>query len=122
MAPTFTDRSGRKWAVAFTAETVAVARDELGLNLPRLLDTERPFRWLLDPKSGRLVQLAYLGCHRQAEERGVSPEAFGRLLFHPPTWGAAGFAVVRALAAHFPDTTAGRVVPGQWRKWVAQSN
>lgn len=100
----FADKNGTDWIVEITVTTVAQCRSELEVDL---LDTESTkespsllVRLYQDPVV--LVNVLYIVCRQQAEERSVSDAAFGRL-FDGPSVERATDAIMEALVNFTPN-------------------
>lgn len=106
--PSFTDFAGRTWDVAFTAGAIRVARKALGIDL-RLAARgyRRTIDAVLEPPV-RVAQLAAVVCHRQREERLITPEEFGRMMTDVGTYTRAADALLEALADFYPTSPFGR--------------
>lgn len=101
---TFLDTKGRSWVIEVTAWDVRQARVRLDLDVGKLVEDRcKPLAELLgDPV--RLVDLVYLLCERQARERGVTDEEFGRSI-DGDVLDAMGAALIEALADFFQKAT-----------------
>lgn len=99
---TFQDTQGRLWAVSITVRDAKRLRDLLGLNLYGL--AENGFvglgELLADPV--QLVDVLYVLCKDQADERKLSDEEFGRA-FAGDTIEAGAHAFLEAFTDFFPN-------------------
>lgn len=101
---TFTDLKGRTWVLEITSWEVRQARLRLGLVVDDLItDRCKPLIDLLsDPI--RLIDFAFLLCERQAHERGITDEDFGRAI-NGDLYEVLAEAVYEALNDFFPKAT-----------------
>ena len=99
MDQTFTDNQGDNWLVFIDSYTARAARKELGYNLLATFSEERLLELVDDP--AMVVDLVYLACREQCQQRGVSDRDFGRRLIGDAVDDATG-ALLRALADFFP--------------------
>ena len=97
-APIWTDAEGRTWSTAVSVNAIRRAKDLVGVNLLEVFDGELLARLADDPVL--LVNTLYAVCKPQADQRGVSDEAFGELLVGDAIEEAAA-ALVRGIAAFF---------------------
>ena len=79
--PGWTDREGRKWATAVSVTTIGRVKETTGVNLLEIAEGQLLPRFLDDPLL--LVDVLYVVCKPQADERSVSKEGFGTKL----AWG-----------------------------------
>lgn len=127
-APSFTDVHGRTWSVVITAEVVKAARDVLGLNLSRVMQTTRgPFKLVLERPPKQSAELLWMCCAGQAAGLAIDPKQFALLLADDGsgtlrTWERAAFALLRALAAFYPTSPGGRSIPAAWAEWTKNNN
>ena len=103
--PKFTDRTGRVWIVELDVATLNRIRAKLEVDLYSALDDEfSGLRSLLEDLP-KLVDVLYLACEREAKEKNVSDEDFGRSLAGDALEDA-GHALVDALIDFFPHRKA----------------
>lgn len=98
----FTDCEGRTWRVRITVDEVKRCREQLGI---QILDATNPQadlcgRLSTDPEL--LVNVLYVVCRQQADERGLSDEQFGRSMAGDAIWEAST-ALLEAVADFFPS-------------------
>ena len=110
---TFRDEEGRSWDLVVTAAEFRRCRRALALNLAECVAGELMQR--LDGDPALLVDVIYVCCQPQAEQRQVSDEAFGRALAGE-SYYAAKLAFWEALADFFPRESPERgVLAGRLR-------
>lgn len=96
----WTDSEGRRWSTAVTVGTLKRVRDLIDVNLLDVFDGALLARLADDPVL--LANTLYAVCKPQADERGVSDEAFGELLVGDAIEDAAQ-ALVHGIASFFPS-------------------
>lgn len=113
--PAITDDAGHTWRPRVDADLVRAALRDFGLDLHRVarLDVRDAVAAITsDRRSWGAV--SYLSVEDQADEAGVSGEAFARLMRgRSGDWSVGGrltLALVAALARHLPDSRLGRAV------------
>jgi hypothetical protein len=108
VASKFKDRLGDEWELAVTVADLPDLK-EVGFDAGKMFDEKDGLaaRMAVDP--GLVVRAVYVLCEKQAESRGITPEAFARL-FDGNTFGRAVEALTAEVAAFFPISTAGRVL------------
>lgn len=113
---TFRDESGREWAIVIHVSAIKRVRELLGIDLYKLIDDGfKPLGELMaDPV--RLVDVLYVLCKREADERHVSDEQFGEAMYGE-TIERAGAAFLDEFAGFFPP----RVQAGL-RKLIAETD
>lgn len=117
----FRDEHGRRWLVEFTPAVLAEAKG-IGLELATAMNHRRGPFLLFDcdkPGMRRTVEALYLACKKQITERGLSPEAFAKVLAHPPTFEVATAALFGALAVAFPTSSGAASLVGTLLTWNA---
>jgi hypothetical protein len=99
---TFTDNAGRTWTVLITVDGLKHVRQQLGIDLYKLIDHGcKPLGELIgDPV--KLIDVLYVLCREAADKAGISDEAFGRAMFGDAIF-AASRAFQEALIDFFPD-------------------
>jgi len=75
----FKDAEGRAWDVEVTPYTLGNVRDLLGIDVARMATARELFGMIADDPI-TLVNVLYVLCRDQAEERDISDRDFGRLL------------------------------------------
>jgi len=96
----WTDRQDRRWSTAITVGPLKRVRDLVDVNLLDVFDGVLLGRLADDPVL--LANTLYAVCKPQADERGVSDEAFGELLVGDAIEDAAQ-ALVHGIACFFPQ-------------------
>ena len=76
----FKDRSGRSWEIEFNG-AVAIRLKNAGYDLMQVLEKEGEMLAKLQHDTCYLVGLLYEACAKQCDERGVSPDDFGSMLY-----------------------------------------
>lgn len=99
---TFKDNEGREWQVRIDVNAVRAVRDALAVNLLTLPEQEFALLSRLTTDLVLLVDVLYVVCRRQAQERGVSDEAFGQAMYGDAIQAAAD-ALIRETIDFFPD-------------------
>lgn len=116
----FIDADGRFWPTTITADVVRLLR---GINTDLaavMADPLGPRKVFVDgSRDGmrKAVEVLYLACEAQVEARGVSPEDFALLLARPATFEAALVALLKSLAAYYPDSPAAKTLSRTLPKW-----
>lgn len=95
----FTDNAGDEWLVFIDTRTVRAARKELGYDLMATFTERKLLELAGDPPL--VVDLVYLACREQCDQRGVSDREFGKRLVGDSVEHASD-ALLRALADFFP--------------------
>jgi len=95
----FTDATGRDWLVEITVDTVRQVRKELDVDLMQAAGGDVLERLAADPVE--LVDVLFVICRDQAEERGLSDVDFGRSLAGDAI-EAATDALIDSIVAFFP--------------------
>lgn len=98
----FKDKRGAEWAVEITVGSRRDVQKALGLDLYALVEDEMKGLAELLADVERLVQLLYVLCRDQVEERGMDPEHFGRQ-FTGPVIEAATDALLQEYVSFFPN-------------------
>lgn len=98
----FKDKKGVEWELEITVGTKIDVEARLGFNLYALAEDGAKGLGELLGDCERLVQLLYVLCRGQCEERGVSPEHFARL-FTGEVLEAAADAFVEEYIGFFPN-------------------
>ena len=108
----FKDTEGRKWTVQITVLACKRVRDELGVDLvnPNVMETVSEIAGDLI----RSIDILYLICKDQAEERGLSDEDFGRSLAGEVVEQAI-VALVESLADFSPNPKQGELLRETWK-------
>lgn len=115
MTHSFTDTNGARWTVEINVSTVRRCRSVVGVDLMQAATSggEALSALVTDPVG--LVDVLYLCCEREAKDRGVSDEDFGR--------GLAGDAIERATAAFvqalidfFPNARDRKMLTESWQR------
>ena len=75
--PTFFKAGGHEWQIAINITAVKQVRQALNINLAQL-EPEIFTRLVKDPET--LVDVIYVLCRREAQERKMSDEDFGRMM------------------------------------------
>ncbi len=117
---TFTDRRGRRWAVAFTADNLAVIRDALGLDLVRAATSADPVgavNALLTTRLEATVEVLCAACEPQVVAAGLTPEQFAAGMADHTVLERGAVAVIEALGRYLPGTTFGRTVARGLPAW-----
>lgn len=96
----FIDNRGDEWSVAIEFRTAKRVRDTLGFDLLGKRNIQETLASLRDPLL--LVDVLYLLCQPQAEERAIDDVTFGRRLIGDPIEPAC-VALMRAIIDHFPS-------------------
>lgn len=99
---TFTDTEGRQWDVRIDVNAIRDVRAALDVNLLALMDEEAALLQRLTVDPVLLVDVLFVVCRRQADERAVTDEAFGRAMAGDAILHAAD-ALVRGIVDFFPD-------------------
>lgn len=98
----FTDAEGRTWRIRITTHEVRQVRDTLGRWLPDAANPASEFCQEISSDPVLLVDVLYVVCRSQAEERRVSDEDFGRALAGDAIWEAS-CALLEAVCDFFPS-------------------
>ena len=104
--PAFTDKRGDEWTVALDINVLRRVRNTLDVNLcDRIVlgrggDDDEPLLERLRDDPVLLVDLLYVLCRPQCEDRGISDEGFAAI-FHGPSIEAATRALLEALDDFF---------------------
>lgn len=99
---TFRDNAGREWLVKVHVAGIARVRDTLGVDLYGLVDDGlKGLGGLLGDPVG-LVDVIYVLCRKEAEQRGVTDEDFGEAMAGDAI-EAATAAFLEALTDFFPN-------------------
>lgn len=98
--PAWQDREGRKWPTTISVTTIARVKEATGVNLLEIVEGKLLPRFLDDPLL--LVDVLYVVCKPQADERSVSKDAFGDLFVGDVTVEAVQ-SLVRGLLDFFPS-------------------
>jgi len=93
------DSLGRVWSTAISLNTIKRVRELVNVNLLEVFDGQLLNRLSGDPEL--LVNTLYAVCKPQADERGMSDEAFGELLVGDASEEATT-ALVQGLISFFP--------------------
>lgn len=99
MTRSFTDTAGRDWHVAINVAAVKAVRDEADVDLLSVGEGDLLAR--LSTDAVLLAAVLFVVCRRQADDRGVTAEDFGRALAGDVIADATE-AFLRELAAFFP--------------------
>jgi len=75
---TFTDNAGRTWTIAINVDAIKRVRGLLDVNLLEIVEGGLIERLLRDPVL--LCDVVYAVCKPEADEKGISDEAFGRAM------------------------------------------
>ncbi len=75
---TFKDEKGRDWSVHITVDSIKRVRSKLDVDLMQLVEPEFASKLLGDVIN--LVNIIYIVCKPEADERSISDEDFGRAL------------------------------------------
>lgn len=113
----FTDCEGRPWRLRLTVGGVEEVKRVTGIELGDEKDTQ----WvnLLFKGGGKLVEVLYQLCEKQAEKLGVTPENFA-YGFDGPTLEAAGNALGVAVADFFPRSRISQALKTKWAEILAR--
>lgn len=76
--PSFKDSNNREWLVALDGPKIKRIRDKLGFDVA---NSDGTVYAALRSDAALLIDVLYLLCQRQAEERKLSDEDFGALIF-----------------------------------------
>ena len=108
----FKDTEGRKWTVQINVLACKRVRDELGVDLvnPNVMETVSEIAGDLI----RSIDILYLICKDQAQERGLSDEDFGRSLAGEGVEQAI-VALVESLADFSPNPKQGELLRETWK-------
>jgi hypothetical protein len=96
----WTDAHGRRWHAAITVSAIKRVKNLVGVDLLDVFDGQLLNRLADDPVL--LANTLYAVCKPQADEEGVSDEAFGELLVGD-TIEQAATALVQGLTGFFPQ-------------------
>jgi hypothetical protein len=99
---TFKDNEGREWQVRIDVNAVRSVRSELDVNLLALPDQEFALLTRLTTDLVLLVDVLYVVCRKQAQDRSISDEEFGRSMYGDCIQNAAD-ALIRETIDFFPD-------------------
>ena len=96
----WSDRQDRKWSTAISVTTIGRVKEATGVNLLEIVEGQLLTRFLDDPLL--LVDVLYVVCKPQVDERSVSKEAFGDLFVGDVTVDAVK-GLVQGLLDFFPS-------------------
>ncbi|TVQ64486.1 MAG: hypothetical protein EA379_01325 [Phycisphaerales bacterium] len=96
----FKDNEGRTWDVVMDTTALKRVRSLLGVDLMQLINGDLVAKMQADP--ALVVDVAYVMCKDQADERGVSDEDFGRAMRGDPI-AYATQAVLDEFCEYCPD-------------------
>ena len=99
---TFKDNEGRDWQVRIDVAAVRSVRSELQVNLLDLPEQEFALLTRLTTDLVLAVDVLYVVCRRQAHERSVTDEDFGRAMYGDALQAGVD-ALVRETIDFFPD-------------------
>ncbi|HEX4123766.1 MAG TPA: hypothetical protein VHY37_03505 [Tepidisphaeraceae bacterium] len=99
---TFTDAADRQWTVAIDAPAIRRVRELLDIDL-KDARTGKLMHRLAD--TATMVNVLYVLCQDQANQRGMTDKEFGRAMVgSPAAFTAAADALAAEIAAAFPVT------------------
>ena len=105
----FTDKTGQEWSVAITAAELRRVKQLLGIKLDQAVHDDTPAN--IEGDAALAVDVVYLLCKPQADERKIGDEDFGRLL-DEDAFVKAKDALWEALAEFYPTGAPEREVIG----------
>ncbi len=77
---TFVDQNGRMWSLKATVNALKRIRDQVGVDLTRLLDDKSIVEQAIsNPET--FVGIIYAWCEPQAQAAEIEPEEFGELMY-----------------------------------------
>lgn len=100
---TFRDQTGRDWNLSINVGAVKRVRAELQIDLLTVVDPKADLLERLGSDPVLVVDLLYILCKPQADERGISDEQFGEMMGGGDTVLQANRAFLGELADFFPD-------------------
>lgn len=115
--PKFTDAEGREWSIKITVGDLKPLR-EMGLDLNKLTTSGERLGDLLFGDPENLVNVLFHLCHKQADERGITPEAFA-LAIDGSTLEQAGEAMLEGAIDFFPRSRVAREWKGRMKTMLA---
>lgn len=90
MSNQFTDNKGRAWVVEVNVTAIKRVRDRLGIDLLSMLDDKAALMQRLLFDAVLLVDILYVVCEPQCNERSVTDEDFGAAMAGDPIEVATG--------------------------------
>jgi hypothetical protein len=118
MSLSFKDKNDRSWLIEVNVTSISRVRKSLELDLLRIADPESDVLKRLSMDECLLVDVIYLLCRDQCEQRKLSDEDFGRAMSGEAIDGACK-ALLEGLADFFRDPVKRRVLKIGLEKGVA---
>lgn len=105
----FKDKHGSTWTIELDVGLVEDVQNKTTVNLDDMLEKPEEFASLLQKSPRKLVEMLYILCGDQIEERKIPPEEFGRL-FNRETLDNATNALLEAIISFYPRASAGNAL------------
>lgn len=114
----FRDTDGTEWKLVLTVGLAADVKRETGVNLAYLSKDARWVSTIFDT-DGKLAEILWVMCEKQALERGVTPEQFPYLL-DGRVLEEAGAGLAQSIADFFPNSRIAKALREGWAKTVTE--
>jgi hypothetical protein len=116
----FQDLNGTEWALRITVGSVADVKRETGINLAI---ASKDTSWVegIFGADGKIAQVLWVLCEKQAKERTLGPEDFAHLL-DGETLDRAGGALAESIADFFPRSKVAQALKRKFGQMLEESD
>lgn len=105
----FKDSKGTEWEFNLDVGLIEDIQEKTSVNLDDIMKNPEELAKTIFLEPRKMVEVLYVCCEKQIEERKLTPRDFGRL-FNRDTIDNASNAFIEALMLFYPRSSAGRVI------------